>query len=55
MDEKICGFSLAEANDARKIVGKKQMARIPELQEKVMRQAASERLGSYVWQYGAGP
>lgn len=55
MDENICGFTLAEANDARKIVGKKQMARIPELQEKVMNQAKSEKLGSYVWKYGAGP
>ena len=55
MDENICGFTLAEANDARKIVGKKQMARIPELQAKVMEQAKSKPLGSYVWKYGAGP
>ena len=41
MDEKICNFSLAEANDARKIVGKKQMSRIPELRDKVISRAAN--------------
>ena len=55
MDENICGFTLGEANSARKIVGKKQMAKIPELRDKVYRQAKSPALGRYVWQYGAGP
>jgi len=55
MDPKICGFSLSEANTARKIVGKKQMSKIPELRDKVYKQATSEALGRYVWQYGAGP
>ena len=35
MDEDIAGFSLKDANDARKIVAKKQMNRIPELKQKV--------------------
>ena len=34
---------------------KKQMAKIPELKEKVLKQATSERLGQYVWKFGAGP
>lgn len=55
MDERICGFSLADANMARKIVGKKQMDKIPALKDKVIAQASSERLGQYVWKYGAGP
>lgn len=55
MDEDICGFTLAEANAARKIVGKKQMEKIPELKNKVLSQASSPRLGAYVWKYGAGP
>lgn len=55
MDKKICNFSLAEANAARKIVGKKQMAKIPSLKEKVLKQATSERLGQYVWENGVGP
>ena len=55
MDENICGFTLAEANDARKIVGKKQMSRIPELKEKVIRKAKTLNLGHYVWTYGIGP
>ena len=55
MDENICGFTLKEANDARKIVGKKQMDKIPELHEKVLRQAKSQALGRYVWNNGVGP
>ena len=55
MDEDICNFSLAEANAARKIVGKKQMSKIPELKEKVLKQASSAMLGKYVWECGIGP
>ena len=55
MDETICGFSLGEANAARKVVGKKQMNKIPELREKVLKSAKSEKLGQYIWKYGAGP
>nr|DAJ96683.1 MAG TPA: DNA polymerase III, alpha subunit [Caudoviricetes sp.] len=54
-DENICGFSLAEANTARKIVGKKQMDKIPDLHKKVLMQAKSENLGKYVWACGIGP
>ena len=55
MDPEICNFSLGDANKARKIVGKKLMSQIPELRDKVLRQAKSEKLGQYVWRYGAGP
>ena len=55
MDENICHFTLAEANTARKIVGKKQMTKIPELRQKVLDQAASPCLGHYVWKCGIGP
>ena len=55
MDEKICHFTLAEANTARKIVGKKQMSKIPGLRQKVLDQAASPCLGHYVWACGVGP
>lgn len=55
MDENICGFTLAEANAARKVVGKKQMSKIPELKEKVLKQAKSSCLGKYVWACGIGP
>lgn len=54
-DPGICGFTLSEANTARKIVGKKQMNKIPELREKVLKQAKSENLGEYVWTYALGP
>ena len=55
MDENICGFTLAEANNARKIVGKKQMSKIPGLRQQVLDQAASPCLGHYVWACGVGP
>ena len=55
MDEGICHFTLKEANAARKIVGKKQLKKIPELKEKVLAQAASPNLGKYIWKYGIGP
>ena len=55
MDKDICNFSLADANNARKIVGKKQMSKIPELQQQVLTSAKSEALGKYVWVHGAQP
>ena len=55
MDKNICHFTLAEANAARKIVGKKQMSKIPELRQKILTQATSEKLGKYVWENGVGP
>ncbi len=55
MDEKLCGFSLGEANAARKIVGKKQMSKIPELHKKVLERATSPLLGQYIWKCGIGP
>ena len=55
MDENICNFSLKDANAARKIVGKKQMNKIPALKQQVLDQAASPALGQYVWKCGIGP
>lgn len=55
MDKDICNFSLKEANAARKIVGKKQMNKIPELHQDILKKAASHALGQYVWDCGVGP
>lgn len=55
MDPKICGFSLKDANAARKIVGKKQMSKIPALRQQVLDQATSPCIGNYVWKHGIGP
>ena len=55
MDENICNFSLKEANAARKIVGKKQMNKIPELHKQILDTAKSNALGQYVWDCGVGP
>ena len=55
MDKDICNFSLKDANAARKIVGKKQMAKIPALKEQVLNTAKSPALGKYVWTCGIGP
>jgi len=55
MDKDICSFTLAEANNARKIVGKKQMSKIPELHQLVLDRATSPQLGKYIWENGIGP
>lgn len=55
MDPDICGFSLKEANDARKICAKKQMNRIEELHELVLKKAVNQRLGEYVWETAIKP
>lgn len=55
MDENICHFSLKDANAARKIVGKKQMNKIPALKQQILDQAASPCLGNYIWTCGVGP
>ena len=55
MDKNICGFSLKEANAARKIVGKKQMSKIPELHQQILDKAKSPQLGKYIWEKGVGP
>ena len=55
MDKNICNFTLAEANAARKIVGKKQMNKIPALRQQVLDQASSPCMGNYIWKCGVGP
>jgi DNA polymerase-3 subunit alpha len=55
MDEHLCHFSLKDANAARKVVGKKQMNKIPALKQQVLGQAASPCLGNYIWTCGVGP
>lgn len=54
MDPEIASFSLKEANDARKIVAKKQMSRIPELKGKVY-DVMDQRLADYVWEVAVAP
>ena len=51
MDEDICGFSLKEANAARKVISKKKMDKLAALKEQVYEKATSEAMGKYVWEY----
>ena len=55
MDKNICGFSLGEANAARKVVAKKKMDKIEALHQQVLNTAKSEALGKYIWRHGVGP
>lgn len=51
MDEKICNFSIVDANYARKVVGKKIMKDIPKLQKMIFSSnVASDNLVRYVWE-----
>ena len=51
----IAGFSLKEANDARKIVGKKLMSKIPELRKKVFDSFDNETTAHYFWEVAVAP
>lgn len=51
MDKDICGFSLKESNDSRRIISKKKMDKIPELKEKIFARASSPAVAHYVWDY----
>lgn len=55
MDKNICGFSLAEANAAKKICAKKIMDQIEPLHQKVLERAMSVNLGKYVWETAIRP
>lgn len=55
MDPNICGFSLKEANAARKVISKKKMKEIPALKEKIFNTVSSFNLGQYIWDNVVGP
>ena len=55
MDPDIAGFSLKDANDARKIVAKKQMKRIPELRQKVYAAIGNAHQADYIWEVAVRP
>lgn len=55
MDSNICGFSLKEANAARKVISKKKMKEIPTLKEKIFNTVSSSNLGQYIWDNVVGP
>lgn len=50
MDKNISHFTLAEANNARKIVGKKIIKKVPELKEKFITQCPNRNFGEYIWE-----
>lgn len=50
LDERICGFTIPEANKARKVVGKKIMEDIPVIKDMVFTKGvASDNLKNYIW------
>jgi DNA polymerase-3 subunit alpha len=51
----VVGFSLAEANAARKIVGKKQMSKIPSLRAQVYEKLNDDRIADYIWEVAVAP
>jgi DNA polymerase-3 subunit alpha len=48
-------FTLAEANQARKIVAKKQMEKIPELRAQVLGRFSNNKIGQYFWRIAVEP
>ena len=51
----VAGFTLGEANNARKIVGKKQMSKIPELREQVYSRFDRVQSANYFWENAIAP
>ena len=51
----VAGFTLGEANTARKIVGKKQMSKIPELREQVYSRFDRVQSANYFWENAIAP
>ena len=51
----VAKFSLGEANNARKIVGKKQMSKIPELREQVYSRFDRVQSANYFWENAIAP
>ena len=51
----VAGFTLGDANTARKIVGKKQMSKIPELREKVYGGFDDVKVANYFWENAIAP
>ena len=52
MDPDICGFTLKEANGARKVVAKKKMDQIEDLKKQVFEKAKTPTLAQYIWKNG---
>lgn len=55
MNEGIANFTLAEANAARTIVGKKKMDKIPELKQQMYEKMESKHFADYVWDTAIAP
>lgn len=51
MDKDTCNFTLAESNQARKIISKKKIKEIPSLKQKILSQAKNKHMGEYIWEY----
>lgn len=51
----VAGFTLGEANTARKIVGKKQMSKIPQLREDVYSRFDHVNSANYFWENAVAP
>ena len=51
----VAGFSLGEANSARKIVAKKQMSKIPELKQMVYERFENRASANYIWEVAVAP
>lgn len=55
MDKNIANFTLAEANNARKIVAKKLMSQIPVLKEQMYEKMSDKNFADYVWKIAIQP
>ena len=51
----VAGFTLGEANAARKVVAKKQMSKIPDLRKQVYEKINNDIAADYIWEVAVAP
>ena len=50
-DEGVCGWDFSRCNDARRVISKKKMDKLPILKQEIIKDAATPELGRYYWDH----
>ena len=50
-DKGVCGWDFSRCNDARRVISKKKMDKLPILKQEIIAEAATPELGKYYWDH----
>lgn len=50
-DKGVCGWDFSKCNDARRVISKKKMDKLPILKQEIIEEAATPELGRYYWDH----